>query len=174
MNENIVVGASALGHLFLRADGSEIFEDAFAANVILISSDLIFFEFGNIMWKYTQFAKLEHSQANNGLNWLHEMISHSFNLSTYAHQILRLSKETSLSYYDASYLFLAQQQNARLVLANSEFERKFVLLSVAKDGKLFRGKVLFEELYTLLRVLGVGKQCTNKICTHKKFFRSNY
>jgi len=130
MQETIIVDASAIGHLFLRADGCEVFEDAFETNAILVSSDLIFYEFGNIMSKYIQFAKLEEHKAVSGLNWLREMISHSFNLSHFSPQILELSITTSLSFYDASYLFLAKQQNVRLASNDKK------LVKVARENQV--------------------------------------
>ena len=124
MAQSTVVDASALGAvLFGEPQRREVEVRLVAAT--LIAPVILPFELGLCLSKSRQQPRSRDQIVAQFARWRELAIE----LSEVDHaDVLLLAEETSLTFYDASYLWLAQARNAELVTLDSELARAYAIL----------------------------------------------
>jgi predicted nucleic acid-binding protein len=119
----IVVDCTVLGdHLF----GNTAARESSLALVDLdpdwISHELIFYEIGNVAWKCSKFGHITQNEAEMILGKAGRFLVEIDRNMDYP-GILRLAAETGLTFYDASYVWLARSRGLKLRTRDKEVLR---------------------------------------------------
>ena len=123
--KNIVVDSGITIKWFIEEDDSDIaqliYDDYESGNFSFLAPDLIYAEFGNIVWKKLIFKNLDPKEANFAVQ---EFKKISFTLTPItalfddAYEIAVKYKRT---FYDSLYLALSVRENCEFVTADEKF-----------------------------------------------------
>ncbi len=78
-----------------------------------ISHELLFYEFGNVAWKCSKFGQVTGADAANALEKVAGLLAEVQQDMDYP-AIYRLAAESGLTFYDASYVWLARSRGMKL------------------------------------------------------------
>ncbi len=98
------------------------------------TTKLIFYELGNVLWKESRiFKRFSSAEAQAMLkDWI---LWIECNFDIYEpdwHATLAIALETGLSYYDASYLWLAKKVNEPIVTADKDLKKHWKAIDFKK------------------------------------------
>jgi len=122
-----ILDSSVIAKLFLKEKNSveamEMMSIAYSKNVKLMASKLLPFEVGNVFWKHLR---------NTGKNGS-ELIKNLFLLdieyfpldNDFACEVMKVSLEHDITYYDAAHVALSNKYKVPLVTVDKELLRKF-------------------------------------------------
>lgn len=88
-----------------------------------ISSGLVQFEFGSVLRKYAKAGLLQEAQMREALLEAPKLLSGRFD-EIDAQAVWDVSREYDVSYYDASYVWVAMSQGVKLYSRDGKLERK--------------------------------------------------
>lgn len=87
----------------------------------LLVPDLIFPEFGNVLWKRVRAGEVTIDESNTVLSTLLKLPLRIFQSNDLVIPALEIANRTQRTVYDAIYLALAMREKASLVTADSRF-----------------------------------------------------
>jgi len=94
-------------------------------------STLTEYELGNVLWKEAKTKRIDFTAAAQTFSdALSEMKKISINGIG---EVLQIAVEKSLTFYDASYVFIAEKENLKLVTEDTELLRKCKLAMGTKE-----------------------------------------
>ncbi len=110
----IVVDCTVLGdHLFGSAAARESSEALMDLDPDWISHELVFYEIGNVAWKCSKFGSITHADAETALEKADGLLVEVHGKLDYP-GIYRLAAKSGLTFYDASYVWLARSRGMKL------------------------------------------------------------
>jgi len=116
----IVKWLNQIDEKFLK-QADELLKDAQAKSVSLLAPELSKYEIGNALLK----KQLKISLANEALGTVSKLpIRFIPESESLAKETYRIAREAEITYYDASFIALAKQENASLVTDNSKHQGK--------------------------------------------------
>lgn len=119
----IVVDCTVLAdHLFGAAAARESSQALMELEPEWISHDLIFYEIGNVAWKCSKFGQIKRDDAEAALSKAGGLLMEIERDLNYP-GIYRLAAETGLTFYDASYVWLARTRDLKLRTRDKEVLR---------------------------------------------------
>jgi predicted nucleic acid-binding protein len=119
----IVVDCTVLAdHLFGAAAARESSQALMELEPEWISHDLIFYEIGNVAWKCSKFGQIKRDDAEAALSKTGGLLMEIERDLNYP-GIYRLAAETGLTFYDASYVWLARTRDLKLRTRDKEVLR---------------------------------------------------
>ena len=123
--ENLAVDSGIVVKWFVpehdSAQAKLIYEDYQTGNLELLAPDLIYAEFGNIMWKKRLFQNLSEPNANNALA-LFQTIKFKLTLSSVLFdEAFEIAIKYRRAFYDSLYLALSERARCRFVTADEKF-----------------------------------------------------
>ena len=129
-----VIDASVAAKLFIIEDYSDkalkIINAHIRGHLSLIAPTLIVYELGNIFWKHPQITE-EKAYA-----FIKKFLDLQINLvdiyvdDDLLKNICNLSKNKDVTFYDASYIALAEKYNAKVITADIEICNKLPMLTI--------------------------------------------
>ncbi len=128
MKQTWVVDASAVAKVFfselLTAEAEFFFQKAKQESWQLLSPNLIDFEIGNICWKRIIRKELLEYEATEVMISFKKFHIKRISVSEFLDEILILATNVGITFYDASYLYLAIQLESRLLTADEKLLNK--------------------------------------------------
>ena len=119
----IVVDCTVLGdHLFGNAEARKSSQALMESDPEWMSHELIFYEIGNVAWKCAKFGRLNDEDAAMALAKTAGLLAEVQQSLDYV-SIYRLAAETGLTFYDASYVWLARSRDLKLRTRDKEVLR---------------------------------------------------
>lgn len=119
----IVVDCTVLGdHLFGDVVARESSQTLMELDPDWISHELIFYEIGNVAWKCSKFGQIKQEDAETALGKASGLLAELHREMDYP-GIYRLAAETGLTFYDASYVWLARLRGLKLRTRDREVLR---------------------------------------------------
>lgn len=119
----IVVDCTVLGdHLFGNAEARESSLTLMELEPEWISHGLVFYEIGNVAWKHVKFGQIERDVAETALGKAGGLLAEIERDLKYL-EIFRLAAESGLTFYDASYVWLARSRGLELRTRDKEVLR---------------------------------------------------
>jgi len=119
----IVVDCTVLGdHLFGAAAARESSQALMELEPEWISHGLIFYEIGNVAWKCSKFGQIKRDDAAAALSKAGGLLMEIERDLDYL-RIYRVAAETGLTFYDASYVWLARSRGLKLRTRDKEVLR---------------------------------------------------
>lgn len=119
----IVVDCTVLGdHLFGDAAARESSQALVELEPEWISHGLVFYEIGNVAWKCSKFGQIDREDAETALGKAGGLLMEIERDLDFP-GIYRLAAETGLTFYDASYVWLARSRGLKLRTRDKEVLR---------------------------------------------------
>jgi predicted nucleic acid-binding protein len=114
----IVVDASVAIKWFIPEIHAEAAARIFQINLKLVSPELIFAEFGNILWKKVRQKELTFNNASAIFGDFKKLPLESFAIESLTDAAWQIAIEFQCTFYDSLYLALAQTEGCLLVTAD--------------------------------------------------------
>jgi predicted nucleic acid-binding protein len=131
----MLLDSSVVSKLFIEEEDSdevaEIIKLGIENDIMFISSELLHYEVGNVIWK-------REKQTESAC----ELIKRVFDLNIQCYQLdqysssetMKLAKDNNITFYDAVLVELAKKQDAIMVTADEELLKKFKNVICVKDA----------------------------------------
>lgn len=119
--KNLVIDASVAIKWFIPEIHSDTASLISADTHALIAPDLLYAEFGNILWEKIRLKEISHVLARSILKIFAAMpIQHHSSLSCLP-SALEIAHKLNVTIYDSLYLALAEQENCQMITADLKF-----------------------------------------------------
>jgi predicted nucleic acid-binding protein len=133
---NFVLDSSVIAKLFIDEKDSdmaaELLEKSCAKDIVLIASNLVFYEVGNTILKHLQRKDEDGTQYMNQLFFLN--IEYNSLDQALAREAIRIAKTNGITYYDAVHIAVSLHHACDLVTEDRELLKKFKNAIPMKDA----------------------------------------
>ncbi len=123
--KNLVVDSGITVKWYIEEDDSDIaqliYNEYEAGNISFLAPDLIYAEFGNIIWKKQIFKNLDANEADFAIS---EFKKISFTLTPITllfDDAYKIAVKYKRTFYDSLYLALSERENCEFVTADEKF-----------------------------------------------------
>ncbi len=123
--KNLVIDSGIAVKWFIEEDDSHIaqliYDEYESGNVSFLAPDLIYAEFGNIVWKKLIFKNLELTEANFAVQRFRKISFSLTPVDTLFDDAFKIAVKYKRTFYDSLYLALSVRENCGFVTADEKF-----------------------------------------------------
>lgn len=124
MADNLVVDSGIIIKWFVTEHDSEsaikVYQSFQDGDIRLLVPDLIFAEFGNILWKKRIYQNLSKEASETAIELFQQIPFQVTSSRTLFDSALSIALEHKRSFYDSIYLALGEKENVRFVTADEK------------------------------------------------------
>ena len=122
---NLVIDSNVVIKWFIEEEDSAtaqlIYEAYENGNVSLLAPDLIYAEFGNIIWKKLTFHSLKYDEADFAIQEVRKLAISITPVTDLFDDAYRIAVRHQRTFYDSLYLALSIKENCKFVTADEKF-----------------------------------------------------
>ncbi len=123
--KNLVVDSGISVKWFIEEDDSDIaqliYDEYESGNLLFLAPDLIYAEFGNIIWKKLIFKNLDPQEANFAIQKFKKISFTLTPITALFDEAFQIAVKYKRTFYDSLYLALSVKENCEFVTANEKF-----------------------------------------------------